>query len=94
VHWRRWAIGLLGGIATACGGSDLSGRYMGTAPGNGYDFRDGQTVNSMAGDEVVRGTYSVSGSQVGICIGRDCNAFRLDGDCLVDVEGARYCKEP
>jgi hypothetical protein len=64
-----------------------------SAPGYGFEFRDAQTVYSRAGDDIVLGTYSVNGSQVAICVGRECKAFRLDGDCLTDGDGARYCRE-
>lgn len=77
-------------IALGCSGSGLSGTYL-TAPGYGFEF-DGDTVYSMAGETIGRGTYTVAGADVRVCFSFMCADLRIDGDCLDGADGGRYCK--
>lgn len=88
---RRRMVGLL--LLTTlvgCSGA-LSGKYL-TSPGSGYGFEfRGDTVYSLVGGKIGRGTYSVDGATVRVCFGVLCTDLRRDGDCLVQHDGARYC---
>ena len=76
----------------ACASSGLSGKYL-TSPGSGYGFEfAGDVVYSLVGDTIGRGTYTLDGSAVRVCFVVMCADLRLDGDCLVQADGARYCK--
>ena len=84
------ALTMLVGCSSSSG---LSGKYL--VPGTqtyGFDFQ-GDTVYSMTGDQVARGTYTVDGSTVRICISFLCTDLRLDGSCLVQGDASRYCRE-
>lgn len=82
--------------ATTIGGcaSGLTGMYS-TSPGSGYGFEfmgDG-IFYSHAGSDMGQGTYTVNGETVRICITYACKDLLVDGDCLEQDDGGRYCKE-
>jgi hypothetical protein len=90
---RSLAAGWLAFIVLACSGSGLSGKYE-TDPGSGYGFEfEGETVYSHTGDDTARGTCTVDGSAVRICISFLCTDLQLVGDCLIQQDGGTYCKE-
>lgn len=78
-------------LVLGCSGA-LSGKYL-TSPGSGYGFEfDGDTVYSLTGDTIGRGTYSVDGSTVRVCFGGLCADRLMVNDCIIDRDGPDYCK--
>lgn len=89
----------LAGCARFALGPSVAGTYyvtdtFGVWRDYGYEFRDDGSMKSFLPEGSMLGTYTIANGTVTFCISIMCRDLSISGDCLVQADGGRYCKDP